>query len=339
MGSDSLIKGAFRSLINSFFKVVAGTTAFVIVVVVAAIVLSGGGPKDSSLIIHPDHNWKVKPFSPTTPTILYIPIVGVIGNPEEVTKDRVMTILKDIQEVDLKPGMFKAIVLYLNTPGGGADEAFTILNLLLEAKKRFHVPVYAYVDGMCASGGVVVSLAADKIMTTSISLLGSVGVITHPAFNFSSGMERIGIKAVTIYAGEGKDTLNAFRPWKENETEKEQRLINMYYDKFVKCVAQYRPRMSEEQIKDNGAQVFMAPEAIEIGFADQLKESYFEALEEVSTTLEISGNYQVIELKPYLSLSALFGANALCKGKIQHQVQLPGELPKELSGKVLYLYQ
>jgi hypothetical protein len=97
--------------------------------------------------------------------------------------------------------------------------------------------------------------------------------------------------------------------------------------------------MSEEQIKDNGAQVFMAPEAIEIGFADQLKESYFEALEEVSTTLEISGNYQVIELKPYLSLSALFGANALCKGKIQHQVQLPGELPKELSGKVLYLYQ
>lgn len=339
MGSDSLIKGAFRSLINSFLKVASGTVAFLAVIVVAIIVLSSGGPKDSTLIIHPNHSWKTPSFSPTTPTILYVPIVGVIGNPEETTKDRLMTILKDLQEIDLKPGMLKAIVLYLNTPGGSADDAFTMLNLLLEAKKHFHIPIYAYADGLCASGGVMVSLAADKIIATSSSLIGSVGVITNPAFNFANCMERIGVKAVTIYAGDGKDALNAFRPWKENETEKEQRLINLYYDKFVKAVAQYRPRMTEDQIKDQGAQVFMAQEAMDLGFIDQIKESYFEALDEISTTLEISNNYQVIELKPNISLSSLFGASALWKGKVQHQVLLPGELPKELSDKVLYLYR
>lgn len=341
MESDSLCKGAARSFFNTFFKVFGFAAALVVIIIGIGILLSGTPQRTTTTVMKPDHNWKVKIFSSSTPTILEIPITGVIGLELGMRKERIAAILQDIQELDLKPGMFKAIILTINTPGGSADDSEAILRMLTEFKKMYRIPVYAYIDGMSASGGTMISLAADKIISSPSSLIGHVGSIfgSH-FFNFSKTLAQYGVEAKTIYAGKHKDELDPFRPWKEGEGNEFQNLADISYEQFIKLVVAHRPRITEDQLRDEGAQLYFPQQALEQGYIDQISDTFTQALGEIATTLEISNNYQVIELRPQIMLSELFGneSSFLAPRVITHTFRLPGDIDPELVGKPLYLY-
>jgi len=288
----------------------------------------------------PDHNWKVKQFSSTTPTILQIPITGVIGLELGTRSEKIAAILQDIQELELKPGMFKAIILNINSPGGSADDSDAIFRMISEFKKTFRIPVYAYIEGMCASGGTLISLAADKIIASPSSVIGHVGVIMGTHFNVFKTLERFGVDSKTIFAGKNKDELNPFRPWKEGEGEDFQNLTDLYYGRFLKLMVANRPRMTEAQLIDEGAKLYFPEQALEQGYIDEISDTYTKTLGEIASTLEISNNYQVIQLRPQIFLSELFGNEACFPGTraINHFLRLPGDSPPEFIGKPLYLY-
>ena len=338
--SESLFRDAVRSFSNTFFKVIGAVIGIAVVLIGLSILSSNEPSRSTTTVVLPNHTWKAKFFSPSTPTILRIPIVGTIGLNPYNTKEQLANVLEDIQEIDLRPGTLKGILLYIDSPGGTSDDSDAMFRMLVEFKKRMKIPVYAYVDGLCASGGMLTALAADTIIASTPSLIGHVGVIMPTAFNFSKTMERLGIEATTLSAGKDKDALNPFRPWKPDEGASIQRIINSYYDRFVKLVAMHRPRITEDQLREQGAQVYPAPQALELGYIDQIHDSYFDVLEEISTALEITNNYQVIELKPEFSLTDLFSQNSssLLKGHITHYIRTPGDVPPELANKVLYLY-
>ena len=338
--SDSFWHDAVRSFFNTFFKFLGGVVAVVVIVIGLSALSSGGSPRTTNTVVLPNHTWKAKPFSAVTPTILRIPIVGTIGLNPYTTKDQLSNVLADFQLLDIRPDVFKAILLYINSPGGTTDDADGMFRLLTEFKKRSQVPVYAYVDGLCASGGMLVALSADKVISTTPSIIGSIGVIMPTAFNVSKTMASIGVEALTLHAGKNKDEMNPFRQWGPEEGAPMQHLIDSYYDRFVKLVALHRPRLTEEELREKGAQVFPAEEALQLGFIDQINDSYLDTLEEITSALDIANNYQVIELQPQFSISELLAQtpSALFKPQINHYVRVPGDLPPELANKVLYLY-
>lgn len=338
MSSESLFKSAFRSLSNTFFKVVGFSVAILFVLVALTILFSGGPQRVTTTIMQPTHHWRVRPFSVTTPTILQIPITGVIGIERGMRKEKIEAMLQDLQELDLKPGMLKAIILTINSPGGLADDSDSIFRMISEYKKQFKLPVYAYIDGLCASGGTLISLAADKIIASSASTIGHVGVIMGTSFNFSKPMEKFGIDSKTIFAGKNKDELNPFRPWKPNEGEDFQDLADVYYDRFIKLVATHRPKITEEQLREEGAKLYPAEEALERGYIDQISDSYFETLSEITSSLEISHDYQVIQLRPQIFFSEIFGPETAAEKAMHHFVRLPGDMHPDLTGKPLYMY-
>ncbi len=341
MMSDSLVKGAFRSFVNMFFKVIAFFVAITATLLIISTAVSSGPYRHTSTISHPTHQWKVPPFSLNRPTILHIPIVGTIGYGRGPTKQDLFSIFQDIETLQFQPGVLKAVVLYIDTPGGTTDDSENIFRMLEEFKKTKQIPIYAYVDGLCASGGVFVSLAADTIIATTPSIIGSIGTIMPTAFNVANTMKRLGIEATTIYKGKNKDDLNPFRPWKENETASIQELIDSAYNRFVSLVSRYRPKLTEEQIREEGAKVYSAEKAQELGLIDEINDSYTNALESISSSLEITNNYQVIELRPEMGIQTLLGseASSLFTKKIEHHLQIPGEPPSEAAGRPLYLYQ
>jgi protease-4 len=338
--SDSLWRDAARSFCNTFFKILGGIIAIVVILIGLSTLSSGGPQRTTSTVVLPNHTWKAKPYSSTTPTILRIPIVGTIGLNPYTNKDQLANILTDFQLLDLSPETFKAIVLYINSPGGTSDDADGMFRMLIDFKKRFQVPVYAYVDGLCASGGMLVALSADKIIATTPSLVGSVGVVMPTAFNVSKTMTSLGIEALTLSAGKNKDMMNPFRPWGPDEGASLQHIIDSYYDRFVKLVSHYRPRITEEELRERGAQVYPAPEALQLGFIDQINDNYLDMFEEIASSLDIANNYQVIELQPQFSLSEILTSNpsALFKGQVHHYLRVPGDIAPELANKVLYLY-
>ena len=343
--TETIWKSALKSFVNTFLKVIAIGIGILTLIVIFVTISSDSVPRNTTTIVLPTQDWKAKPFSTSTPTILKIPVTGTIGLNPMTTKDQLAKVLEDVYRLDLKPELLKAIVLYIDSPGGGSDDSDGMLRLLLEFKKNMNIPIYAYVDGMCASGGMMIALAADTIYATPPSLIGHVGVIMPTAFNFCKTMEKVGVESKTLSAGKNKDEMNPFRPWKPDEGNSLQRILNVYYDRFVKLVTTYRPKITAEQLHEQGAQVYPAEEALELGYIDKIKDSFFEALAEISSTLAIENDYQVIELRPQIGLTGLFSSDPsasifkLGKLTVHHTFSLPGQSSSECMQNPLYLYQ
>jgi len=342
----------FRSFLRSFF-IRFGTILGLILGILLAFMLIGsffGGKDDEGKInytysptIRANALGERKVLTDTTPVILKINLQGTIGL-NDLDRHKTRELLIESREKTLKNDRVKGIILCIDTPGGTVTDADGIYLLLKEYKERYNTPIYAYVDGLCASGGMYVACAADKIYASESSIVGSIGVMLSTAMNFSKVMDKIGIDSLTLSAGKGKDELNPFRPWKPNESDNYQLLINDFYESFVDVVTSNRPNVNKEKlVADYGANIFTAAKAKEIGFIDESGFSYNQTLSLLANDIGIEDNkYQVIELKEDNWFNALFSAqskNSLLKGEVKHTLQLQGELDPKLANQFLYLKQ
>ncbi len=342
---DSILYSATRALVVAFCVVIGLCLGFVFISVLIGSFTGDAMTNKITTVtteeILPNAEGHREALSDDAPVILQVDINGIIGMESLDTKS-IRQQLIESREGDLKNDRVKGILLHINTPGGTVSDADGIFHLMQEYKQKYQVPVYAYIDGLCASGGMYVALAADKIFASDTSLIGSVGVIAPTFMNISKLLEKLGIDTLTISAGKGKDALNPLRPWKSGEEENYRHLIDYYYQHFVDLVTAHRPDISKEKLVQNyGAHVFPAPEAQKLGFIDVSGSSITDALRELLKASGITTNkYQVIRLEEKGWLRNLFSsqANLLRTGKIQHQLSVSPEIDLLLRTQFLYLY-
>lgn len=292
--------------------------------------------------ISPNADGQRKSFSEEGPIILKVSIEGIIGG-ESLDRDKVGRQLMESREGIFEDDRVKAVILTINSPGGTVTDSDSIYRALKVYKERYKTPVYAHVDGLCASGGMYIACAADKIYATESSIIGSIGVIAPPAFNFSSLLEKVGVESLTLTAGKGKDELNPFRPWAKDEGKNYQMIITACYDIFVDIVTTNRKEVSKEKLlAEYGAQVFTAQRSEEIGYIDGGNKSYSQTLAMLAERIGAKDDkYQVIELKEDNWLRSLLkgkGSMQLLSGTLTHRIELPGQLDSRLSNQYLYLY-
>jgi signal peptide peptidase SppA len=342
---ESIFKGAVRNFFSAF-AIILGIMIAIIAVIMLCVFASASqcslAPK-SSCVILPDGDGHRSLLNFSDPAILQLDIHGVIGV-GNLTGKIFNNLLYDSREDHLSNNRVKAIILHIDTPGGTVTDADDIYRGLMAYKKKYNVPVYAYIDGMCASGGMYVASAADKVYASPSSVIGSVGVILGPNFNFSEAMTKIGVSSLTITEGKDKDSLNPFRPWKAGEEDSIRAVIAYLYDHFVNIVVQGRPRIEKQKlIQDYGAHIFDPVKAQELGYIDVAGTDMSTALKDLVHAANIGEGkgYQLVQLQPPSSLfSDLAGGNlSLFKGKITHTFQIGPHLNSDMSGKFLYLYQ
>ncbi|RDB31735.1 S49 family peptidase [Candidatus Similichlamydia laticola] len=160
-----------------------------------------------------------------------------------------------------------ALILHVDSPGGFAKEGFDLFDCLEVWKNREQIPVYVFVNGVCASAAFFTSCVADKIFAHTISLIGSIGVIS-PCFSFGEALERLGVDIRLISAGTGKTDLNFLLPIEEPGVNRRQHLVNEIYELFLNHVAVHRSISVDLLRHDIGARVFLAQEALELGLID-----------------------------------------------------------------------
>ncbi|MFV0340605.1 MAG: S49 family peptidase [Parachlamydiaceae bacterium] len=341
--NEPIWRASVRALITTFAKWIGILAALILLIYYV------NNLEESELEISTDFSEEIQPNAEgvrkkqtsTAPVILEVHINGVIGTEGLEQKD-LEKLLVESRENSLKNNRVKAILLRLNTPGGGAADADGMYRALLEYKKRYNVPVYGYIDGICASGGVYVSCAADELYASDVSLIGSVGVITSSFLNFSKTMDKIGVDALTIYAGKGKDELNPLRPWKEGESDNIKDVIDATYKNFVAVVSKNRPKLTSDVLtKETGAKIFIANDALQLGFIDGLASGRDEVLKKLLVKLSIEDDfYQVVSLSSTNWYNQLFKAESpLFTGKITHHFLNSDQIPKRLYNQPLYLYQ
>lgn len=344
MRDDSIVYSALRSLVVAFCAVIGiGLGLFFLLILMGALSTSSTESKLTTVNtqeILPNAEGKREVLAKDAPVILQINIDGIIGT-EALSAKSIRQQLIESREGDFKDNRVKAILLYIDTPGGTVTDADGIYRALKEYKQLYQVPIYAYVDGLCASGGMYVASAADKIFASDTSLIGSVGVIAPTFVNLTKLLDKLGVDALTISAGKDKDAMNPLRPWKPGEDQNYRQIIDYYYQYFVNIVTTARPEMNKEKlIQDYGAKIFPAAEAQQFGYIDQANGTLKETLKELLKKSEIEGNnYQVVKLENKQWWSSLFSSNsAIFRGTVKHQLILPPEFDPALCNQFLYLY-
>ena len=185
----------------------------------------------------------------------------------------------------------KAILLYVNSPGGEVTASDTIYDAVKKANSL--KPVVVYMDSLAASGGYYISCGATKIVANETTLTGSIGVIMQ-SINYSQLMDKVGLDAVTFRSGDFKDTLSGSRPMREDEKEYIQNLVGQMYDKFVGIVAEAR-NVPVDTLKNGVAdgRVITGSDALKENLVDQT--GYIEDAYTLAASLGGITNPRIIE--------------------------------------------
>lgn len=342
---ESIFFAAIRSFFVTLFAVIGIAFGFLFLVALLG-TISGTDQMNLKNTFSPQITANAlgerKDLGSSAPVILKVNVDGVIGL-DSLTAQLFRQMLVESREGVLANNRVKAILIRINSPGGTVTDADGIYRALKAYRTQYNTPIIAYADGMCLSGGMYVAAAADKIYASDTSLIGSVGVILPPFFNISTLMEKIGLQAQTIYAGKGKDEMNPTRPWKPGEQDNLATITQQYYNQFIEIIAANRPLLTKEKlISEYGANFFIAKEALDHGYIDEISSNYESSLIALAQKAGLSeGSYQVVEMSNTDWFSRLFDRHdgIVNKGQHKQSFPLPLELNPNLAGQPLYLHR
>ena len=215
--------------------------------------------------------------------IAVIDISGVILSPETVDSQ-----LRKFGDDD----SVKAILLHINSPGGGAAASQEIYHEVLRVRQEKHKKVIASIESVGASGAYYIASACDKIYANDASVVGSIGVIMEWT-NYGDLLRWAKLKNVVIHAGELKDAGDPSREMTPKEEAYFQSLVDNMYTQFVHDVATGR-HTSDDKIKPLATgQVWTGEQSLPLGLIDKVG-GYRTALLETAKDVGISGEPSVV---------------------------------------------
>lgn len=198
-------------------------------------------------------------------------------------------VLEQIRRAE-KDSRIKAILLRIDSPGGTAAGGQEIASAVHDAKK----PVVASVADLGASAAYMVASQADHIVCAPAGLVGSIGVIMEIP-NYEELYKKIGIRVVTLHAGQYKDIGSPTRPMLPEERRFLEKMLRVVHEQFIRQVAEGRD-MPVAKVRKLATGLFWTGEqAKELDLIDEVG-GYDEALAAAKRLGGIEGEPQVVEM-------------------------------------------
>jgi len=251
-------------------------------------------------------------FSPKGEKIGVVCVKGIITD----SKTSVEQINKYLDDPRIK-----AIIVRIDSPGGGVAASQEIYEAILAAKIK--KKVVASLGSVAASGGYYVACGADKIVANPGTLTGSIGVIMHFT-NVQDTMKKLGLRAASIKSGKYKDIGSPFREMTSDEESLIKNVIDDIYDQFVETVSVNR-KISKDKLKDyTDGRIFTGRQALRMGLVDSLGD--------MDSAAKVAAKLSGIEGKPELIYPKEKGFNAWKYLVEETKSAIVGELNKEFNG-------
>lgn len=176
------------------------------------------------------------------------------------------TIVDNIQEAT-KDDSIKALVLRVNSPGGGVWASELITNALNEFKDTGR-PIVSSMGDIAASGGVWVTTSSDEIFAEENTLTGSIGVYgIVPTLDGIYDWAGIKVDGTSSTKSAEWDERQAMPDYVKNAI---QASIENTYKKFVSKVADNRGMDYEEVLPIAGGRIWAGYKALELGLVDKI---------------------------------------------------------------------
>ena len=199
----------------------------ILVIVVAGLFMLGVISLATLLVTRP--STAELPFASLGGRVALIEISGVIESSEDVVRQ-----LKKYEE----DNSIKALVIRIDSPGGGVAPAQEIYDQLLKFREKDKY-IVASMGSVAASGGFYIACAADTIFANPGTITGSIGVI-FSYLVFENLMDKAGVKMEVVKSGDFKDVGSPARSLDPRERAMLQSVIDDTYDQFVNVVSERR---------------------------------------------------------------------------------------------------
>jgi len=227
-----------------------------------------------------------------------VDIEGLIVTPKNVVPQ-----LKQYAEDD----SIKAIILHINTPGGGVAASQEIYNEVKRIRDEKKKKIIASIETVGASGGYYIASACNKIFADDGSIVGSIGVIAEWV-NYGDLMRWAKLKQQLLKAGEFKDTGNPTRDLTPAERAYMQGIVDNMHTQFIEAVAEGRHLKVEDVRPLADGKVWTGQQALPLKLVDQLGD-FETAVKETAKSVGIKGEPNLIkpEKEKKTLLDLLFG--------------------------------
>ncbi|MGH9522098.1 MAG: signal peptide peptidase SppA [Terriglobales bacterium] len=227
-----------------------------------------------------------------------VEVEGVIVSPEETVRQ-----LKKFADDD----SIKAIIIHLNTPGGGAaasEEIYREVRHIRDDKKK---KVVASIETVGASGGYYIASACNKIYADDASIVGSIGVIME-WYNYGDLLHWAKMKEEVIYAGKYKDTGDPTRELTPDERAYLQQMADTMHQQFIEAVASGRGLKVDDVKAIATGRVWTGTQALPLKLIDALG-GFEVAVKETAKSVGIQGEPTLVKAQKEKQtlLDLLFG--------------------------------
>ena len=215
--------------------------------------------------------------------IAVIVVTGVI-----VDADKIDTQLRKFGD----DSSVKAIILHIDSPGGGAAASQEIYHEVVRVRQEKHKKIIASVESVGASGAYYIASGCDKIYANDASVVGSIGVIMEWT-NYGDLYRWAKLKSVVIHAGELKDAGDPTHDMTPKEEAYFQSLVDNMYVQFVQDVADGRHTTAEKIRPLATGQVWTGQQSLPLGLIDKVG-GYRVALIDTARDVGIKGEPAVV---------------------------------------------
>ena len=220
------------------------------------------------------------------------------------------TVVEEIKGY-VKDSSVRAIVLRVDSPGGGVVPSQEIYNEVKKAKAVKKVVVS--MGSVAASGGYYISAPADRIVANPGTITGSIGVIMVVP-NLKGLLDKVGIKTEVVKSGKNKDLASVFRGIGSEERQIIQGVMDDVHEQFIGAVAEGRKMEIDKARKISDGSIFSGRQAIGVGLVDEIGD--------LDDAVKVAGKLAGIEGEPEVVSKSE-------KGVISKL--LDGKMPEELS--------
>ena len=230
--------------------------------------------------------------------------------------------------------MVEAVILEINSPGGGITATDTLHDEILQFKEKTGKKVVVYMKDVAASGGYYIAACSDRIVAHPTSITGSIGVIMM-LFNFEGLYNLIGVSENVIKSGKLKDMGSSSRPITEEEKKLFQEIIMEMHSRFVDIVSKGRGMPKEEVANLADGRVYTGQQALGNGLIDAIGyiDDVIEAVKEESGLDEA----KIIRYRRKIGLSELILTFARGGGTPSAFIDVDALTEKQVP-KLMYLW-
>ena len=210
-----------------------------------------------------------RPLRPR-PGIAVVPVHGTIVHTSTPTGGRRMAThagLSAALRAAARDPRVLGVLLYVDSPGGSALASDLIHRELVRLRTR--KPVVAFMGDVAASGGYYVAAPCQRIVAQTLTLTGSIGVVSARVLGGALA-ERLGVRPQVVRSAPHADLHSPFRTLDAEERALAAAEIDEVYAGFVGVVAAGRGRSVEDVEQLAGGRVWSGADALRAGLVDEL---------------------------------------------------------------------